>query len=189
MPYFCVGAHKKKKHSTERICIYTLLTTVPQLGERRAAKHCCSLRSRKRQVCCHIKQINREVRRKNRKKALLCGIDLRVSACCQRNGFFSPVRQSFLQTYDVSTDQSLRRKEILPPPPTPFLFFFFFSVHAVLRSHPIRSRSLVKRTGTSVPAYCREENPAPQGSRGGSGGNGRGTAAGHSREKYFAHLA
>lgn len=57
--------------------------------------------SRKQQVCVEqSKQIEKS--KGGKKKVQLHWIDL--SAWCQRNGFFSPVRQSSLQIYDVSTD-------------------------------------------------------------------------------------
>lgn len=88
------------KHCTQTELCRILLTAIPwhrEGGGRQSAL------SRKQQVCV---QQSKQIKKSKGvgKKALLHWIDLTLSVWCQRNGFFSPVRQSFLQKYDVSVD-------------------------------------------------------------------------------------
>lgn len=115
--------HKKNGHS------HSTSNDPTARGNEGGKALCWLLWSRKRQLCCHIKQINRKVRRKKKINILLHWIDLRVSACCWRNRFFHLLGSHFYKCMRWAPIKAHQERSIFHPS-------LFFSFHPILLSPP-----------------------------------------------------
>lgn len=155
--------------------VHTLLPIIPQHGERRGAQH-STAHFRKRQLCCHTKQINRKVRIKKKISALLHWIDLRVSACCWRNRFFHLLGSHFYQCMRWAPTKARQERNIL------FLPSVFSSSHLSLPIPTLPGRPW--SVWNSCPPWGPKSwAPGLTGVQ-----EGRGHCSSHSREKCSAPL-